>query len=88
MATEGYKSDSSCDLSLSCDSSPFGSLEELTGLDEVCYKCVYGSIQPYQFEPYLFDASDIEENWGNESSDDERRLQSKEWYDIDTRYDS
>ena len=49
---------------------------------------VYGSIQPYQFEPYLSDASDIEENWGNESSDDERRLQSKEWYDIDTRCDS
>ena len=34
MATEDYKSDSNCNLLLSCDSSPFGSVDQLSDIDQ------------------------------------------------------
>ena len=49
MATEDYKSDSNCDLLLSCDSFPFGSVDQLSDIDQEpqTYTYMYESIQPY-----------------------------------------
>ena len=49
MATEDYKSDSNCDLLLSCDSFPFGSVDYFSDIDQEpqTYTYMYESIQPY-----------------------------------------
>ena len=49
MATKDYKSDSNCDLLLSCNSSPFGSVDKLSDIDQEPQTCtyMYESIQPY-----------------------------------------
>ena len=63
MATEDYKSDSNCNLLLSFDSSPFGSVNELSDIDQEPLTYTYESIQPYHFVLHLCDTSNNEENW-------------------------
>ena len=62
MATKEYKSDSNWDLLLSCNLSPFGSVDELSGTDQEppIYTCE--SIQPYHFVLYLHDTSNNKVN--------------------------
>ena len=57
-----YKSDSNCDLLLSFDSSPFGSVDELSDVYQEPQTYTYELIQPYHFVLYLSDASKNEEN--------------------------
>ena len=50
MATNDYKLDSSCDLLLSCDLSPFGSVNELSDIDQEPQNYIHESILPESFQ--------------------------------------
>ena len=73
MATVDHKSDSNCDLLISCDSPPFESVDELSDVDQEPQTYTFESIQLYQFVLYLSDASKNEENgrMKGENSDDQ-----------------
>ena len=72
MATEDYKSDSNCDLFLSCDSSPFGSVDFLIWIKNhrLTHTCMNQSSPICVL--YLSDASNNEEKgrMKRENSDD------------------